>query len=242
MKRTPNSAKMFVGLVAIGALAFLGFGFARWESSDLIRFACFAILSMAASRMKITLPGLNGNMSVNLPFMLLAAMELSLSEALLVAVLSTAVQCLPKGGRSMTALQVTFNISLIVNAIGVAHLVAHQAALASSLPGRTVALVAAAVAFFLVDTVPVAIILGLAEGVNVFQTWKEIALLTFPFFVLSAGVVSMAAAAVKIVGWQIPLAIFPVMALIFVSYRRYFSRNASLEAVHEPFTSAAAAD
>ena len=87
-----------------------------------------------------------------------------------------------------------------------------------------------------------AIILGLAEGVNVFQTWKEIALLTFPFFVLSAGVVSMAAAAVKIVGWQIPLAIFPVMALIFVSYRRYFSRNASLEAVHEPFTSASAAD
>jgi hypothetical protein len=142
----------------------------------------------------------------------------------------------------MTALQVTFNISLIVNAIGVAHLVAHQAALASTLPGRTVALVAAAVAFFLVDTVPVAIILGLAEGVNVFQTWKEIALLTFPFFVLSAGVVSMAAAAVKIVGWQIPLAIFPVMALIFVSYRRYFSWNASLEAVHEPFTSAAAAD
>jgi hypothetical protein len=242
MKNTPNSAKMFVGLVAIGALVFLGFGVARWESSDLIRFACFAILSMAASRMKITLPGLNGNMSVNLPFMLLAALELSLSQALVVAVLSTTVQCLPKGGRSMTALQVTFNISLIVNAIGVAHLVAHQAALNSTLPGHTIALVAAAVAFFLMDTVPVALILGLAEGANVFQTWKEIALLTFSFFVLSAGVVSMAATAVKIVGWQIPLAIFPVMAIIFVSYKRYFSHNTKMEAMHEPFASAAAAD
>lgn len=243
MKRTPISAKMFVGLAAICALALLGFGFARWESVDLVRFGCFVILSAAASRMKVSLPGLNGNMSVNLPFMLLAALELSLPEALAVAVASTAVQCLPKGGKRMTAIQVIFNISLIVNAIGVAHLVAHRAALfGSGMPGKSLALIAAAVAFFLVDTVPVAIILGLAEGANVFQTWKEIALLTFPFFVLSAGVVSLAATAVKFVGWQIPLAMFPVMALTFASFKRYFTQTAKLHSKQDPFVSSAAAD
>lgn len=242
MKRTPNSAKMFVGLVAICALALLGFGFARWESADLVRFACFVLLSMAASRMKVSLPGLNGNMSVNLPFMLLAALELSLPEALVVAVASTAVQCLPKGGKRMTAIQVIFNVSLIVNAIGVAHLVAHQAAMFGSMPGKSLVLIAAAIAFFLADTVPVAIILGLAEGANVLKTWKEIALLTFPFFVLSAGVVSMAAAAAKFVGWQIPLAMFPVMALIYASYKRYFAQTAKFVATQEPFVHSAAAD
>jgi hypothetical protein len=241
MKRTPNSAKMFVGLVAICALALLGFGFARWESADLVRFACFLFLSMAASRLKVTLPGLNGNMSVNLPFMLLAALELSLSEALVVAVVSTAVQCLPKGGKRMTAIQVVFNVSLIANAIGVAHLVAHQATVFGMTPNKTVMLIAAAIVFFVADTVPVAIVLGLAEGANVLKTWKEIALLTFPFFVLSAGVVSMAAAAVAVVGWQIPLAMFPVMAMIYLSYKRYFTHTERSEAMQEPYRSTAAA-
>jgi hypothetical protein len=227
MKRTPQSAKVFVGLVAICALGFMGFGFARWESVDLVRFACFVLLSAAASRLKISLPGLNGNMSVNMPFMLLAALELSLPEALLVAATSTAVQCLPKGGKRMSAIQVVFNISLIVNAIGLAHLVAQQSTMFGSAPAKSLVLLAAAVTFFLADTVPVAIILGLAEGANVLKTWKEIALLTFPFLVLSSGVVSMAATAVKFVGWQIPLAIFPVMAAIYASYKRYFAQAKS---------------
>jgi hypothetical protein len=242
MKRTPQSAKVFVGLVAICALALMGFGLARWESVDLVRFACFVLLTMAASRMKVSLPGLNGNMSVNLPFMLLAALELSLPQALIIAFASTAVQCLPKGGKRMAAIQVIFNISLIVNAIGLSHLVAQQAAMAGSVPVKSLVLIAAAVAFFVADTVPVAIILGLAEGANVLKTWKEIVLLTFPFFVLSAGVVSMAATAVKIVGWQIPLAMFPVMASIHASYKRYFSPSARAEAMPVHHVSSAAAD
>ena len=241
MKRTPQSAKMFVGLVAICALAFAASGLMHWESMNLVRFACFVVLTMAASRMKVSLPGLNGNMSVNLPFMLLAAIELSLGEALFVAAASTAVQCMPKGGKRMSAVQVIFNISLIVNAIGVAHLVATRAAMFGTVPAKSLIMAGAALAFFLVDTIPVAIILGLAEGVNVWNTWKELALLTFPFFVLSAGLASMAGTAVLYVGWQIPLAMFPVMAVTYASYKRYFSAARAEDASHA-FVASAAAD
>lgn len=240
MKRTPQSAKMFVGLVAAGALAFLVSGLMRWESVNLVRFACFVVLTMAASRMKISLPGLNGNMSVNLPFLLLAAMELSLGEAVLLAAASTGVQCLPKGGKRMAGIQVIFNISLIVNAIGVAHLVSMKAAMFGSIPAKSLVMAAAALAFFVVNTIPVAVILRLAEGAELSNTWKELALLTFPFFVLSAGLASMAATAVLFVGWQIPLAMFPVMALTYVSYKRYFAA-ANAEASHA-FVSSTAAD
>jgi hypothetical protein len=242
MKRTPQSAKVFVGLVAVCALALLGTGLMRWESIDLVRFSAFVIVSMAASRMKISLPGLNGNMSVNLPFMLLAALELSLPEALIVALASTAVQCLPKNGKSMSAIQITFNVSMIVNAIGLAHLVVERSTMFGSVPAKSLVLAAAALAFFVADTVPVAIILGLAERVNVLTTWKEIGLLTFPFFVLSAGLASMAATAAHFVGWYVPLAIFPVMAVIYASYQRYFSQTARAEAKVMPFASSAAAD
>src|SRR3954465_2281458 len=127
MKRTPQSVKSFVGLVAVCALALLGMGMMRWESMDLVRFAAFVIISMAASRMKISLPGLNGNMSVNLPFMRLGALELSLPEALIVALASTAVQCLPKNGKSMSTIQIVFSISLMVNGMGLALLVVERA-------------------------------------------------------------------------------------------------------------------
>jgi hypothetical protein len=242
MKSTPQSAKVFVGLVAACALAVMGFGLYGWESADLVRFACFVILSAAASRMKLSLPGLNGNMSMNVPFMLLAALELSASEALVVAFVSVAVQCLPKNGKSMSALQITFNMALIVNAVGAAHFVVQRAATLGNLPAKSLVLMASAVAFFICNTVPVALILGLAEKVNVVKTWREICLLTFPYFVLSAGVVSMAATAVHFVGWQIPLALFPVMALTFASYKRYFAQPAHVAAMPGPFHTSAAAD
>ena len=242
MKSTPQSAKVFVGLVAACALAMLGFGLLRWESADLVRFACFVILSAAASRMKLSLPGLNGNMSMNVPFMLLAALELSMSESLVVALVSIAVQCLPKNGKRMSALQVVFNMALIVNAIGAAHFVVQYGATLGNLPAKSLVLAASALAFFVCNTVPVAIVLGLAEKANVLKTWKEICLLTFPYFVLSTGVVSMAATAVHFVGWQIPLALFPVMALTYASYKRYFAQPAQIAAMPGPFHTSAAAD
>ena len=241
MKRIPQSAKVFVGLVALCALVNLGAGLMRWESIDLVRFGCFVVLSAVASRMKVSLPGLNGNMSVNLPFMLLAALELSLPQALIVAAVSTAVQCLPKNGKSMTAIQVVFNISTIVNAVAVAYLLAHSSFGMASMP-KSLLVAASAAGFFLLDTFSVAIVIGLAEGAPVLKTWKEIVLLSFPYCVLSAGLASMAATAMIYVAWYVPLVLFPVMALTYASYKRYFVRPASVEVMQEPFGASAAAD
>jgi hypothetical protein len=243
MKRIPQSAKVFVGLVALCALVTLGAGMMRWESENLVRFACFVVCSAAASRMKVSLPGLNGNMSVNLPFMLLAALELSLPQALIVAFVSTAVQCLPKNGKSMAAIQVIFNIATIVNAVGIAHLLAHSTLGMSGAPAKSLLLAAAAIGFILFDTLPVAIIIGLAEGAPVFKTWKEILLMSFPYFVMSAGLASMAATASLYVAWYVPMALFPVMAMTFASYRRYFVRpTAEVHSIAEAYHSAAADD
>ena len=240
MKRIPQSAKVFVGLVALCALVNLGAGMMRWDSVDLIRFGCFAVLSAVASRMKVSLPGLNGNMSVSLPFMLLAAAELSLPQALVVAAVSTAVQCLPKNGKSMTALQVVFNISTIVNAVAVAHLLAHSNFGMASVP-KSLLLTAAGLGYFVMDTFSVAIVIGLAEGVPAFKTWKDIVLLSFPYCVLSAGMASMASPATMYVAWYVPLALFPAMAVIYGSYKRYFVKPAQLVAT-QPYASSAAAD
>jgi hypothetical protein len=49
--------------------------------------------------------------------------------------------------------------------------------------------------------------------------------LTFPYFVLSAGVAYMMAASAHL-NWRIPIAALPVMFGMFLSYRLYFRATA----------------
>jgi len=60
----------------------------------------FSLLTMAlvASRLKVKLPGLNGNMSVNVPFILIALTQLSLFETLLVSLSTAGAHCVPFRG------------------------------------------------------------------------------------------------------------------------------------------------
>jgi hypothetical protein len=44
------------------------------------------------------------------------------------------------------------------------------------------------------------------------------------------------------VAWYVPLALFPVMALTFASYKRYFVGPAKAESLNQPFAFSAAAD
>ena len=88
--------KMFIGammLAAVSATGYAGFG-----SHTLHLYFALAVLALAAvtSRMKVKLPGINGNMSVNLPFLLTAVVNLSAIEAVVVTCVSTVVQCWPR--------------------------------------------------------------------------------------------------------------------------------------------------
>ena len=75
--------KAFVGInVALGMVV-LGFALFHWQSQDLMRFACYLVVAVLASGLKVQLPGIDGTMSVNFLFILLGVLELSLPETLL---------------------------------------------------------------------------------------------------------------------------------------------------------------
>jgi hypothetical protein len=120
----------------------------------------------------------------------------------------------------------TFNLSMMVFATAVASVLAHAQWLAAMAPGlRTpVSILLGAAALFLGQTLPVARIVGLTEGKPSTKVWSELAQLSFPYYVLSAGVTSMVQACGSHVGWGLTLAVFPVMFGIHRSYRMYFSR------------------
>jgi len=228
MKNITISAKLFIGAMAAAGVAALAGGLMRWECKDAVRFLSFLIIAMIASRLKIKLPGTNSNMSVNLPFILIAVAELSFPETVLIAAFSAFIQGLPAKGWRVKPVQALFNISTLVVAVAAADLVFRYSAAIPSLAAKSLLIALAGAAFLVADTLPVAAVIGLTENLNLVKVWREMLALTFSYFVLSAGVAAIAATASHYVGWQTPLLVLPVMTGAFVSYKRYFRLSAAL--------------
>jgi hypothetical protein len=181
------------------------------------------VIALPASRLKLKLPGLNGNMSVNLPFILLAAVTLSALEALVLATVSAIVQSLPRDGSRIKPVQMIFNVSIMAIAVGLASGILHGGAqFVSAWASGATLLVLAGTGLLLVQTLPVATIISLTEGGSLHRIWFQIFQISFPYYVLSTGITSLMTTASKHVGWQVPLLTLPVMYAIYRSYDRYF--------------------
>jgi hypothetical protein len=234
-----RQTKAFIGVMALAAITstvYAGLG-----SHALHSFYALALLALAAatSRMKVKLPGIEGNMSVNLPFLLMAVVNLSAVEAVLIASASTVVQCWPQPSKKFRPEQMLFNVSMMAFAAGMANLIWNANWLnktsGASLP---LMLSAATATFFLGQTVPVAAIIKLTQSTSMRRAWVSIVQLSFPYYVVSAGVSSMLNLVGHRFGWQAAIVVFPVMYGIHHSYRLYFSRVS--EALRTPPLSRAA--
>lgn len=226
MKNT-RLTQIFIGLMTLAAIA--GTAYAALASHNLHPALALALLALAAatSRMKIKLPGIDGNMSVNLPFLLMAVVNLSAVEAVLIACISTAVQCWPKQGSKFKPEQMLFNISMMAFAASMANLIWNAGWLGrAAWASEPLMLASATAAFFLGQTAPVAGIIKVAEGAAMRRVWLGIVQLSFPYYVVSAGMTSMVNLVSHHFGWQAALVVFPVMYGIHHSYRLYFGRVA----------------
>ena len=207
----PSKALIFIWLVALVALVALGYALATTDALYDHKFLVLLAVAVLTARLKVKLPRLTGNMAVNLPFLLIAAAQLSMLEALLVAVPSCAVQCFPKGGGKPKTMQMVFNLSSTA-----------LAAAAASLIGMRFGLPGVAGSFFLAQTVLVAAIIRVTEGGGIHKIWIGLAHYSFPFYVLSAGMASIAGASISQLGWQVPLLALPALYVIYRSYQSYF--------------------
>lgn len=219
MKR---SAQIFITLVILSGFAVLAQAVLHAQSVDHVRFVSFLLVACLAARLKVKLPGLTGSMSVNLPFILVAAAEMSASEALAVACFSTFVQCLPRSTQKFNTVQAIFNFCNMALAVGATRLMFGHPALNDMVGSHALLLALAAGGFFVVNTVPVACVISLTEAKSALKVWGNIFQLSFPYFVASAAIAGLVLAATAKIGWQVPLFVLPVMFGVFHSYKHYF--------------------
>ncbi len=218
----------FIGAMMVAAA--ITAGYAGFQSHALHTYFALAVLVLAAvtSRMKVKLPGINGNMSVNLPFLLTAVVNLSAAEAVVVTCVSTVVQCWPRKSAKFNPQQMVFNISMMAFAGCMASLMFHAAWLRGmQWSSNTLGLALATATLFLGQTAPVAAIVALSEGKAAGPIWWSLAHLSFPYYVVGAGVTTMVQSVSSHMGWGLALAVFPVMYGVHRSYQLYFGQMAA---------------
>jgi hypothetical protein len=233
MKDNTRLTQAFIGVMVLTAIT--STAYAGLMSFTLHTYYALALLALAAatSRMKVKLPGIDGNMSVNLPFLLMAVVNLSAVEAVLIASVSTVVQCWPQQNKKFRPEQMLFNVSMMAFATSMANLIWNAGWLnGASWTSQPLMLGATTAAFFLGQTVPVAAIIKLTQGQTMRSVWMSIVQLSFPYYVVSVGVTSMLNLVSHRFGWQTALVVFPIMYGIHHSYRLYFGRES--EALRTP--------
>src|SRR6202161_1475265 len=219
MNRT-RLTQTFIAVMVLAALASTTYASVSSHTLHTAYALALLVLAAATSRMKIKLPGINGNMSVNLPFFLMAVVNLSALEAVVIASVSTVVQCWPKLDAKFKPGQMLFNVSMMAFATSMANLIWNAGWLGKAAwASEPLMLASATAAFFLGQTAPVAGIIKVAEGAAMRRVWLSIVQLSFPYYVLSAGMTSMVNTVSHHYGWQSALVVFPVMYGIHLSYR-----------------------
>jgi hypothetical protein len=234
-----STSRLFLAVVALCGLTVLWNASLYPSSANHVRFASFLLVACLAARLKVKLPGITGSMSVNLPFILVAVAEMSFMEATAVACLSTLVQGLPRATQKFSADQATFNFCNMALAVAATRLAFGEPTLGRVIGSHPLLLSVSAAVFFVVNTVPVAIIISLTEAKNVLNVWGNIFRLSFPYFVASGAIAGVVLAASERIGWQVPLCVLPVMFGVYHSYKRYFVTNT--EATPAPLERAQAA-
>jgi hypothetical protein len=238
-KSVSQHANVFVSFMAVCASATLASAALRHQTWHRWEFLSLMVVAALTARLKLKLPGVNGNMAVSLPFILIAMTRLSLLEALLVAGLSVFTQSIPKAPNKFRLVHALFNVSTALLAAGLGWYAFH---LMSVLPSsQVIALVVGCAVQYFVSTAPVAAIISLTEGLNPFRSWNDIVSLSFPYYLASTGLASMAASLGGNPSLPMLVGITLVMSVTYRSYRMYFGLMSSNSLAPAPKAQSAAA-
>jgi diguanylate cyclase (GGDEF)-like protein/putative nucleotidyltransferase with HDIG domain len=187
-----------------------------------VKFFCYLVIAVAASRLKVNLPGITGTMSVNFLFVLAGVLEMSMPETMALGCAAVLVQCLSNG--RPVPVQVAFNVCSTALATAGTFFLYHYALLHSAVHNPSTLLFGAACVYFISNTLPVAIVISLTEKRLLRKIWSECYFWSFPYYLVGAGVVGMMSWIHEWADWQTSLLTLPVVYLIYRSYRLYLGK------------------
>jgi diguanylate cyclase (GGDEF)-like protein/putative nucleotidyltransferase with HDIG domain len=223
---TIKSKAFWLAVVLSGFLACCR-GFAGWQPDSvdsLVRLGLFGLAAAATAGLKVHIPGISSTLSMSYVFVLTALLDLGLGGALIVGAASVVAQTFCRYRTRPKLVQLLFNLAATFLSVLVAdHCIRHFGLRAAD-PLQLFTIVAASLAYFLVNTLTISGIIGLSEGRSVAGVWRDSYLWTSPQYMLG-GLIAIGlhylTNRIQLVGM---LAIFPILYLVYCSYRVYLRR------------------
>jgi putative nucleotidyltransferase with HDIG domain len=218
MAAIPNRARPFVFLVCVGGLVCLITGLFPWSSGNILLFASYFLLCALASVLKIAMRGQDGTVSVNFVFFLIGICSMTLSETLALALIATIVQCFWPKPKHIGFAHFLFNLSQITLGITAAYWT-YWLFVNHILHGRApLALLLAAVVYFLLNSMVVATVVALAETSTIAKKWTSYSW-TFPYYLVGAAIAGVIQVLNRVAGWEMGILVLPAVYVIYRSYR-----------------------
>ena len=189
----------------------------NWQSHDHLRFLSFLGTAILASVLKVRLPGVEGTVSVNALFIIVAIVNLNLPEAIVLGVACIFVQCTWRPKSRPKPIQIAFNVASLATAIYVTAFVFNLAL--PRLP-EPACLALLALAYFFANTFPIAGVIGLSEGKRVFSVWATCRWL-LPYYVVGASMAWLIGTVPRSIQWELPIICLPLVYLVHRSNRTH---------------------
>src|SRR5258707_1432211 len=220
----PTRARLFISIVCLVGIAAVVWGAWTFHIDDALKFACYCVISLVASRLKVNLPEISGTVSVNFLFNLIGIVELNFSETLIIGCLAITAQCFFSGSGWPRPSRLLFNVCNSSTAIWAAYFIYHGPLHVYVQKSPSLLLMLSACTYFILNTLPVATIISLTEAKRLRKVWTDCYFWSFPYYLMGAAIASMVGLMNQRVNWQTSLLAFPAMFVIYRSYRMYLSK------------------
>jgi len=194
----------------------------RSPSHSWLQFAVFLAAILLSSGLKVALPRGDGTMSLNFPFILLAIMQLSPAQAILLAAMSAAAQCRVRVIKLFSAVQMAFNIANAMCSTAAAFLI--YTVLLRYHMAFAPALSIAAIVYFFFSTISVALVISSAKGGSPLALWKAEFPWYLPFYVVGAVLAVLADLISSRFGWATSMLLIPMVYTVYRSYKAQMTR------------------
>jgi putative nucleotidyltransferase with HDIG domain len=192
------------------------------RSSETLPFVSFMVLTAVASSLNAVLRGLDGTVSVNFVFFLVGVSTMTISETLGLALIATVVQSFWRR-KSPDFVHFAFNLSQVALAITGSYWT-YVFLLNHVLHGRApIALLIAAIVFFLLNSITVATVVALSDGRPIRKTWAGYAW-TFPYYLVGAAIAGVIQLVNRMAGWEMSILVLPAVYVVYLSFRTQLGR------------------
>jgi hypothetical protein len=217
-------ARAFIGVTTLAGCTCLVFAFREWHPTDPFKFACYLIVALLASSLKVTLPRVEGTLSVNFLFTIVGILELSLPETLIIGLASTLGQFYWRSARRLKLVQLVFNLSQVTLSSTIAYSTYRLTLIHVPQASEPLAVLVATIVYFGCNSAAMSTIIGLTDSKSIFNVWIESYSWSSAYYLVGGAAAGLISLLNRHIAWQSSLLVLPPIYLIYRSYRLYLGK------------------